>query len=541
MSEMTSHCATIPIKDNLAIFLSVEEMRETRNILHYRFAFDFDAPCDKKQDLQEREVIKQIFDMPVFSADNTFMIPVELFGTCDYYYKHDNQITKAIQSHCVIAALHTVKYLRWREEGDGKLQKVVKGNTAAEYVNENLEEGTPGYFYLNSIHYEDSLLDMEKYAYNEYESKVSNFFKQMKEENVRPDMKFAYSLLGKYYDPDRDKNGMINLEIPLYNIDLYHHIISNKAFFMNKVHDKPDMRKDSFIKYMNMYGRAASSTAFIFTPEAKVDNILLRYQLERYLNASLYEYLFQKHKRHHENKENKIVLSGDNYLSIIQKFSLLPNVFSRHLFVDWAYESISYKNVEKIFVNYFDSPIEIKSELVRIGDEENNFVSRLKTPNTEYAVWCYVLERALEYLSTVTFPMYEKTFFICLYEYFSYDIPEKGEKTVLQRMEEVLYRYVAEECGGIFDPDIWEQKLSFLSWDNLDGEQYVDEKKFYLALINKMLYKNDLQDLYKITFDRKYFGLQGDVSYMREIASINYLQRQLMYLKNKSDSRKISI
>lgn len=538
MSKLTSHPATEPIDDNLAVFSSVDELKETRNILRYRFAFDFgDAYNNRKQSVQEdTEVLQRIFDLPVFSADNTFRIPVELFGTSDFYYRHDDKITEAIHSHCAISALHTVKYLLWREGSDDENQKVVKGNTAAKYVSEHLEEGTPGYYYLNSIEYDDSRLNILSFDYPSYESKVSNFFRHMKEEDIKPDMKFAYSLLGKYSYRERDnkKTNAGDLEIPVYNMDLYHHIISNKDFFMNKTHIRNNMNREPFVSYMNSYGRIASSAAFNSSAEAKVDNLLLRYQLERYFNASLYEYLFKKHKSHHENSENNIILSGDNYFAIIQKFSLLPNVFSRHIFADWAYEMISSKNSEKVFVNYFDSPNEMKFGLIH---NEEKFNPRLKTPNTEYSTWCYVLESALEYLSTVTFPMYEKTFFIGLYEFFASNISAPSPYSVLKKMEKILYSY----CEDLSDMDVWESQLSFLNWDCQDSEQYKEEKIFYLEVINKMLSKNNLQSLYKMTFDRKYFGTQGDAFHARETASINYYQRQLMFLKNKSDSRETSL
>lgn len=545
MCEITTHSATKQIKDHLAIFSSIEEMMETMNILKYRFSFDFEYSDNRQrrnnEKQEEKEIIEQIFSMSVFFADNTFKIPEELFGANDFYWNHEKEIEKAIHSHCVISALHTVKYLMWLEG-----EKVIKGTTAIKYVNEDPQKGTPGYFFLKSLKYDVSQLDMARYdyesceSYESYESKVSNFWRHIKNENLENNISFAYSLLGK--NPCPTKANKNNFEIPLYNLDLYHKIMSHKKFFMNKTHYTKSLRREYFIKYMNLYGRIASSVAYNATPEAKVDNILLRYQLERYFNALLYEHLFQKHKYHHEDAENKIILSGDNYFKIIQKFSLLPNVFSRHIFADWAYESISRENSEKVFVNYFDSPTEMKFGMIynenTMGDMKFN--PRLKTPNTEYSVWCYVLESALEYLSTVTFPMYEKTFFICLYEYFSHDISEKGKTTVLQKMEKVLYWYCVKECEEMFDSDTWERQPSFLSWDCNDGEQYTEEKQFYLNLINEMLDKNNLEALYKITFDRRYFGGQGEAAHSRETATINYYQRQLMCTKNKSDDRKIS-
>lgn len=489
---------TKPINDNLASFLSLDEMEETKNILEYRFLFDLSL--DKS--FIAADNLMEIFHTPIFSVNLAFNIPSNLLGVNNFEINHYKTMYESIYKHCIISALHTIKYLIWKEKGE----PILHGTSAARYIDE---------------------------SYDSFETKVRNFFRPSFSSTMITNMDFAYSLLGKSSTGYEENN----LEIPAYNLNLYNHIIQNKKFFL-KSKDKPNMRIDRFIELMNLY----QDISTINEKGKSVDNLLLQYQLERYFNASLFEYLYQKHKHHRDNPKNPVMLSGDGYLSVIENFSLLPNAFSRNIFVDWAYESISDENREKIFVNYFNSPDEMKFGM--ITNEETNredlkFSPLLKTPNMSYGTWLNTVECAIEYLSTVTFPMYEKTFFIILYKAFEKENRIKID--ILEKMEEVLQEYCIKEFVTSPQTDYCYKQPSFDKWNNYsENRPSKDEIEFYLKLLNEMLDKTNLQSLYRIKLTREYF-IPSNPEYVpkRAQACIDYYQRQFMYLNNVSTRRDI--
>lgn len=495
--------ATQSIRDSLTIFYDIDELQETMNILKYHFLFDLEM--DKIKELSD------IFDNQLFISQKAFEIPENLLGSYNFgaCTKRIGAIYQNIQSHCIISALHTAKYLIWKEEG---------------------EEVYHGYTASKKLEYDD---------YNAYGLKVRDFFIKPDTQNLTADKSFSFSLLGKTPKPNDSNDN--KLEIPVYNLKLYDKIITNNKFFL-KTKNKQTMRTDRFIDLMHIYEKIATIPLAIKNNSDKVDTLLLSYQLERYFNAALFESLYQKHHAHHSNPENEIVLLGNSYLETIEKFSLLPNAFSRSLFVDWAYEAISAENYQKIFVNYFNSPSEMKFNLIVNEDtdrEDLKFNPQLKTPNTAYGTWLNTLESAIEYLSTVTFPMYEKTFFTLLFN--SFKSSDSENLTILKKMEEMLQEYCEKNYEELCQNNNHYKQPSFSKWDNnSENIPSKEEIAFYLKLMNVMLAKNNLQNLYKVTFTTKYFSScpQAPVS-QRLLACADYYQRQSMYLKNISNNRDI--
>lgn len=557
------------IKDPLVIFSSIDEMKETETWLKYQLFASFDKPDTMQEvvlwSLPEtmRNNIKDIIK-PVFKSDTLnsrtdslsieeingilkkipedkfnivkmaektdrsakypvkypvnfiinkikqrpdlliFDIPGNLFGTTTNtkysQYIHSIINSDLVYDHCAISSLHTVKYLIYTLNG----KSAIKPSTAYKLVNAGYKEyGTPGYFTLKKIKNKTNKLScFQENEQAQYETSMHKFINKKNMDT------FTYNLLGK-----ADSMNNTRLDIPLYNIDFHNHILYYNKF-LNSVYTKSfknhtiqiNRFEQTMKKYQNI-SYAKKSLCYCKNPdinnEIKIDYLLLQYQLERFFNASLFEELF-KHHSSLENFNAKLLL----------KFSLLPNAFSRNKYVQIAFNMIG---EEYIFNNYKNIPPESSRQ---IATSFEMVLSRVpyKTPVSLEAEWKTNTEFAIDFLSKVYFPFYEKYFFIYLYKLCGSQTDEPLD--ILSEMEKHLYQY----CVDIYDTLDIPGNVPGISTEPVS-------KSFYLEMLNKLMQEKDLYSRYKITYSQDYFTINSKEKKMYDSTSKHLYGKEIKYLK----------
>ena len=507
----------IDVTDSLVVFDSFEELEETKRIFEYTFLIDMHSR--DSNDWYSNDRVIRYFQIPQnLMGGGTFWQRLEIGNDTNFQKQGD-----WFKHHCYISALYTIKYLLWKEGA----HEIYHGSTI--YLNDDYNE-----WY--------GKLDCDKKDYFMYENNVSKFFRYDCKGNATKErnMAFAYSLLGKKSGIPLPKDN--SLGIPKYNWKLYDHIIENRSFFF-RIKDVREMRLDRFTELMKSYADIATIKLIEEDNEFDIEAILLKYQLERYFNASLFEYIHQKHAEYHEDEDRNINLSGERYLTVMSKFSMLPNVFSRKKFVEWAYYSISKENQDKIYWNYFSQPNETTTNLIESIESNKQIVENNKHPqgaSMAFGTWINTIERAIEYLSSVIFPFQEKCFFVWKYTKIADENSLTEPIEILKLMEKELEAFLKENKKQIFEKDYAKLDISFKDWDYY-SENCPDKETacFYLGILNAMMKRNDLQNLYKITYSRDYFMPDASNLKTNLFINIDFYQRQFWYFKNMSSQRNV--
>lgn len=556
------------IKDPLVIFSSIDEMKETEIWLKYQLFASFDKPDTIHEvilwSLPEtmrnniKDIIKPIFKSDTLNSrtdslsieeingilkkipedefnivkmaektDRTakypakypvnfiinkikqrpdlliFDIPENLFGTpTDKYSQYIRSIIRSdlVYDHCAISSLHTVKYLIYTLNE----KPAIKPSTAYKLVNANYKEyGTPGYFTLKKIENKTNKLSyFQENGQSQYETSMHKFI------NKKHMDTFTYNLLGKTANMGNNR-----LDIPFYNIDFYNHILCYNQFLSSVYRDSFKKHtiqirrfEQTMEKYQNIsYAKKSSCCCqnLDINNEIKIDYLLLQYQLERFFNAALFEELF-KHHSSLESFNAKLLL----------KFSLLPNAFSRNKYVDIAFKMIGEKY---IFNNYKNIPPESSRQLATSFDI---VLSRVpyKTPVSLEAEWKTNTEFAIDFLSKVYFPFYEKYFFIYLYKLCGSQTDEPLD--ILNEMEKHLYQY----CVDIYDTLDIPGNVPGISTEPAS-------KSFYLEMLNKLMQEKDLYSRYKITYSQDYFTISSEEKRLYNSTPKHLYGKEIKYLK----------
>lgn len=437
-------------------------------------------------------VINKIKELP---DPFSFKLPYNLFGCgkqekrLEIFYKTDTQ-SDILYDHCAISSLHTVKYLIYTLKQEKSISKqdkpALKPTSAYEYINRASQQlGTPGYFTLNKVNYDMNQLIscyFEKNRQTQYETDVSKFI--AKKENSP----FTLNLLGKNKDQQKDEK----LDIPQYNIDFYDHILRCNQF-LSSIENKDSSKRTHFNEFMRYYQEIAFAEQFKTNSQdtdinnaIKIDHLLLQYQLERFFNAALFEELF---------KQSSTKLEALN-MRLLLKFTLLPNAFHRKKYVQCAFNMLGDDN---IFNNYDSNPEELSGQTQLVSLTTLDTARIHKTPISLEAEWVKNTEFALDFLSKVHFPFYEKCFFIYLYKLC--EEPNDSPISVLEKMEQSLYQY----CVNIYDTLDIPEALGADRIKTLEIEKAKELKAFYLDILDKLMKEDDLYARYKVTYSMDYF------------------------------------
>lgn len=149
-----------------------------------------------------------------------------------------------------------------------------------------------------------------------------------------------------------------------------------------------------------------------------VDILYYKYKLEQTFNFDLV-YCISKNIEFFDQRLNQRMYDDTTLIDVITSIVNLPNIFSRPLLVQMAFDSCSdYQHLDSSFlvkrITSPDSMMSIDKRSVRITDS-NNFLNQWKD--------CY--NSFVDYMSELVFPIYESYFFAILYDIFSN--PQKSE------------------------------------------------------------------------------------------------------------------
>ncbi|MGD9678905.1 MAG: hypothetical protein AB7V16_11245 [Vulcanibacillus sp.] len=320
-------------------------------------------------------------------------------------YKNDYE--KHIFDHCVIAALYTVQHMLYNNKHVSipDLANKVRCNGHNSIINEKLLES-------NDLKYIEQsnqrvIENTIKSSFNSDGGKDNYLLRTL---DIRIKCNYINPELGKY-----------EVSFPLFLSNFSYMVMTklkkfNSYELIERVLNSKDYR-DSNInisKFLSKYYNCAISSSLNHVKSmlnqdttyklTEIDEMLLYYKKERLLNSDLIKYYI--------NKDNgEYLLNADK--SILNLCSMLPNVFSRN-----------------IFVEYFGH--------ARYEDN-NDYANRIHEFSCE----------SLEFLIMGTFPIFEKTFFITLYNYYV-----KRLNKSLEDLNTLLLNYVNKIYSRILINDI---------------------------------------------------------------------------------------
>lgn len=431
------------------------DYHETKNILEYSLFLDL---ANRNNSEVGEEIIHGIF-AETNQICKEFSIPEDIFGTNaiiepENRSKYDEKVISLIlRNHCIISSLYTAKSLLldktntdispyriakyFCDKGYYELSNIYNMKAANAKNNEKVkielkEKG-------NKEQLITSIFDTIGYNIgpNNFLQSANKYKEQISSDN------YTKKVIAHSYG----RSGITNKEYysSFINSDLYYNTVRfsgllNKRLDSLKpkehviVNDAVDFNRVllDFVKNM----RDSSD----YVKNNKSDKLLYKYQLERY-----YPYLLiHELVRNHNKVSKQYAISGDIYNLIMSKFNMLPNAFSRRYFINWAYNSIEYTHLHE---NYWSHMKENNKTVVGLlNDTTFDTADRIHT-------WMTLVNDFQYYASYITFPVYEKTFFLKLYEFYENKTPGNA----LDSMVEALTNYI-------------DKYYDFLTYDFGDGE-----------------------------------------------------------------------
>jgi hypothetical protein len=514
--------------DNLSIFDSLQDLQESKNIMHYQLYVDF--TIDKDDFSTSMEVIDYVKEKASAIPNHyAFDLPDNLFGD-DRYYSPEikKKFQTALYQHCAISSLHTVKYLLYLDDSD----TIKNATKKADYYN---SYGTifPGYFTIREACSQKISLtsSLDKFVPLDKASYCKKIKKVAKNKKAAP----LHEILGT--------TNISSENIPFYNIDFYHWILDNHTFFSSMQKEQVLKKKINATRYkklLNALDTIGTAPKISLTKKndhlqkaVSVDNLLLNYQLERYFSVHLIPKVLQESEK----------IKYPNF-DLLRKFFLLPNAFSRNLYVDWAFHSQTERNEKEltpnewenhkkfykraVLSNYFNNSIDTTIDLVQKTDWNLDKVP-FQTSVILDAQWTEVTELAITFLVNVYFPFYEKFFFIYLYEICK-KITTSTEEEPLEKMCNLLFDYCSNNL--ICNEDVSDNEDIAIPFDRSNSTDTDNYKDFYLDTFLQIGTEPNYFRKHKRTYTLNYFSYP-DNPFSENPRSGNTIlyDRQIKYLK----------
>lgn len=496
-----------PIADPLSIFRNMNDVYESMNYMKYQFFIDF--PVTMPTDISE-ELNKKIGLMHK-RMSGSLSIDEDIFGLLLKSNDIDENKRKAIEKlrileniheltyqHCIISCLHTVKFLLHQLE-----EKYYYPTTASHYVTINKldpdeTKSSPGFFVLSHMDdtknkSQNNKLKITDLIPNPIDEK--SYHQKYYRYNDKNNFGFAQFVLGR--NSSFEKN---DYRIPGYNFDFYNHVYSNARIWesLNANYMQPGNNRSitagRFAKFIENYQKFGNPSIFHTTKnqlneKAKVDYILLQYQIERYFNPHLLNYLFT----------SLPVDAPKDYPEFWQRFMALPNVFSREKLVNIALFSLQVNRPYHSYKNKTLSMDKMYEALYSISGKRDQYPIHDKAVRN--SIWIDAVSYGLTYLSKVYYPFYEKYLFLYLYNIFL-----KNNSKNFQKEKEVLIKmmdYLFNECSKL---DV------SLSYSKINQKNFVHRKQYLDTLHNIIYHKNPIP-FFQTTYSKEYFGILDNIPY----------------------------
>ncbi len=443
-----------------------QDYNETKKILEYTLFFNLQ---NKIKASDSEEIIHGIFS-ETDDACMEFSIPQDIFGSTTKIEainrcKFDKKvISLLLRNHCIISALNTAKSLSLN-----KYNTDVSPYRIAKYF------GDLGYFELKDLYEFEYKTNQDKervsIKYNLhtdkdntnksvfdfigcYNDNPNNFLQSAnKYKKYISDSNYTKMVLAYSYGNNMDDDSYNEYCSNLHNSDLYYNTIRHSKLLNKRI---DNMKPKVNVSYNEIVDFSIVLQDFVknsrdSSDKAKTnyaDMLLYKNNLERF-----YPYLLlHELVRNHNSKSNNYPLSGDLYYSIISKFNMLPNTFSRRYFINWAYNSIEYTFLKE---NYWNNMKENNKTIVGLlNDTAFDAADHIHT-------WMTLVNDFLYYASYITFPIYEKTFFIKLYEFYKDKSPENPLNAMIDSLTDYVNNYYDFLTYDFGDGELMDQHITF--------------------------------------------------------------------------------
>lgn len=182
----------------------------------------------------------------------------------------------------------------------------------------------------------------------------------------------------------------------------------------------PASKVNYWIQISNFYKRLMH-----MPPENPVDYLYYLYRAEKIFNLNLASSLAQN--VNYLKKIGSMYPNGVNDMKTLSLISKLPNVFSRTVYLQFAFEAI--ENQANLNNSFFD----------RI-DDISTLMSRRESKEFSIHEWNLYFERYCKFFSKLVFPVFEWYFFLSLLE--TAEENSKDTRSALLLLQKVLYDFI---------------------------------------------------------------------------------------------------
>ncbi|MDD3663612.1 MAG: hypothetical protein PHT84_07225 [Candidatus Pacebacteria bacterium] len=408
------------MNDLLAVIKNDEDFIETQNILNYMLFVETNPPHCESYD-----VISHVFNYVYTNCEKYIF---SNFWGGDYRIKNlltDVQMKQSLKYHLLISSLYTAKQLSFgrhnvssycicnKIQGDGLFSLLSNSIYDEQFSDEHIK---PKYF-SSKTDIKEKTDSIEK-QYNNYEVSAFN-------------LKFKRIL-----DFDNYTSKILNTMIDSTNYDFCK---TDFIYQINNNYNLPRRRKESsqtMITDLTNSFPKLSQADFYKKDYQVIDKLLLDYQGRRYYPIDLFTHI--KRCRHFLfSSKNALVDMGalGNFDKIMSLAADLPNVYSRKVFVNFALSGLLSSTLR-------DSPF-----TGTFPEGRNNIIASL-LPRPYLAIeheqtWIGLMEKYFVELTNITFPVFEKAFYISLYNYCKNN-KLKVEKKVTKNLPESVNSTVLE-------------------------------------------------------------------------------------------------
>lgn len=232
--------------------------------------------------------------------------------------------------------------------------------------------------------------------------------------------------------------------------------VKNIFRLYNTPFDKHFTRSDS----CKIWGKIYKLNDILYSdpPKEPVDELYYNYRTEKLFHYNLANCLIQNIAKLKIN--NRSYPDGKNDLTTLARMSQLPNVFSRHLYLQFAFEHLYHEVSLKD--SFFDKLFDAKIVMSKIDDSPFDIHN-----------WHLYYEKYCLYFSDFIFPIYEWYFLLTLLNTIVNKYPRLDGQELWCRLQNILGDYINENHSRIRNPFYGEKDLKRSLLANYDSDEII--------------------------------------------------------------------